>query len=516
MTRTLIGLDSQGVASVKITKGSTNPVAEPDANLASFYYNSKWAADIKLNAIETTLSPANRSTYAVYSPSGSNVNTYKKVVADEDAGFEFDNYKVFLRNSFFNYMPYSMPLYDIRWRRLSDNRYIEFNRIAIDDADDNSGREPEYYLTFDAGRSAWYQDYTETQSGLASRIGSNPGNGLFYYCYRALLGGPGDSRLYETTAIVWRLPGNNVPLLDSTPKAPVAGQRSVEITSSALRVAKPGYDVRTATPTQLAFDSSGRPLSIIYADDVSIASGISSVNIGFATTPNMLADMFPYTGSVLTFPMARERRSLRLDYWFSGNSIFFENKESFAMRVRFLVFANDPEPLSSGSNNVLRQFTASGENVVQFLRPGAGNPPALRDIVVDSRWPCLQILKDGYITTKTNSNRNGVGTYQDTYEVTFDDTGFFPIVKYATFHNTSALGQHVKNPICAITRDYTDSFDYHQGRSTFCQLSAGKATFYTHNGNAEREIYRSSTGWQYSFAAAQVLGIRYYILGFPR
>jgi len=97
--------------------------------------------------------------------------------------------------------------------------------------------------------------------------------------------------------------------------------------------------------------------------------------------------------------------------------------------------------------------------------------------------------------------------------VTFDDAGLFPIVKYATFHNTSALGPHVKNPICAITRDYTDGFDYHQGRSTFCQLSAGKATFYTHNGNAEREIY--SGGWGYSFAPAQVLGIRYYILGFP-
>jgi hypothetical protein len=183
------------------------------------------------------------------------------------------------------------------------------------------------------------------------------------------------------------------------------------------------------------------------------------------------------------------------------------------MRVRFLGLANDQEPLSSGANNVLRQFTAGGENVVQFLRPGAGNPPALRDIVVDSRWPCLQILKQGYITTKTNPNSGGIGTYEDSYEVNFDDAGLFPIVKYATFHNTSALGPHVKNPICAITRDYTDGFDYHQGRSTFCQLSAGKATFYTHNGNAEREIY--SGGWGYSFAPAQVLGIRYYILGFP-
>ncbi|MBO0142253.1 hypothetical protein JZX87_13885 [Agrobacterium sp. Ap1] len=516
MTRTLIGLDSQGVASVKITKGSIDPVTEPDANLASFYYNSKWSADIKLNAIETTLSPASLSTSAVYTPVGSNASTYKKAVADENAGFQRDEYKIFIKSSFFSYMPYSMPLYDIRWRRLSDNRYIEFNRIAINDGDDSSGREPEYYLTFDAGRSAWYQNYTETVSGLASLIGSNPGNGLMYHAYRALLSTTGDSRLYETTAIIWRLPGNSDPLLDAVPKAPIAGQTAVEIKSASLRVAKPGYDVSNALPTQLAFDSSGRPLSIIYADDVSIAPGVSSVDIGFATTPNMLADMFPYTGSVITFPMARERRSLRLDYWFSENSIFFDNKETFAMRVRFLVLANDQEPLSSGANNVLRQFEAGGQNVVQFLRPGAGNPPALRDIVVDSRWPCLQILKEGFITTKTNANRTGIGIYEDSYEVTFDDAGFFPIVKYATFHNTSALGPHVKNPICAITRDYTDGFDYHQGRSTFCQISAGKATFFTHNGNAEREIYRSSTGWQYSFAAAQVLGIRYYILGFPR
>lgn len=513
MTRTLIGLDSQGVACVKITKGNIDPVTEPDGNAASYYFNSKWSADIKLNYLEPTITPTAGTNR--YIPSGSNVNNYLKAMADMTGDFARAEYEVVIKNAYFGYMPYTLPMFDIRWRRLSDNRYVEFNREATTDGDDNVGREPEYYMTFDAGRSAWWENKVNPSNSIArTYLGANPGNCLYYYPYRYTSRNPRDAALYETTAVVWRLPGDDTAILDGTPKAPVPGQVSIQISSQFCRVAKPGYDVTTALPTQLAVDSAGRPLSVIYANDVSIAPGVSSVNIGFPTTPNMLADMFPYTGTVITFPMARERRSLQLDYWFSGNSIFFNNKESFAMRVRFLVFANDPESSTVGDNDVLRQFEAGGENVVQFLRPGAGNPPALRDIVIDSRWPCLQILKQGFITTKTNANRGGIGIYEDSYEVPFDATGLFPIVKYMTFHNTSALGRHVRPPICAITRDYTDGFDYHQGRSTYCQLASDKVTFYTHNGNAEREDFNGSA-WTYSFAPAQVLGIRYYILGFP-
>lgn len=512
MTRTLIGLDSQGVPSVKITKGTIDPVTEPDGNASSFYFNSKWSADVKINTLEAVNIPAGTSQYL---PSGSNVNTYLKAMADVNATFDQAEFEVCIKNAWFDYMPYELPLFDIRWRRLSDNRYIEFNRVESSSGDGNGGQEPEYYRTFDGGRAAWWANKVNPVDSLErTYLGANPGNCLYYYPYDQTSRNPRDSRSYQTTAVIWRLPGDNSPILDAEPKAPVSGQFSIQITSDFCRVAKPGYDVRTATPTQLAFDSSGRPLSVIYANDVSIAPGVSSVNIGFPTTPNMLADLFPYTGSVITFPMARERRSLQLDYWFSGNSILFNNKESFAMRVRFLVFANDPESSTVGDNDVLRQFEAGGENVVQFLRPGAGNPPALRDVMIDSRWPCLQILKEGYITTKTNPNRGGTGGYEDTYEVNFDSAGVFPIVKYMTFHNTSALGRHVRPPLCAITRDYTDAFDYHQGRSTFCQLSAGKATFYTHNGNPDRERFRDGA-WGYEFSPAQVLGIRYYILGFP-
>lgn len=506
MTKMLIGTDSVGAACVKITKGSINPVTEPDANRSSFYYNSKLATDVKLAATDSQPFVNGRA----YLPSGTNINSYKKAYDKNSLNGAF---LIAMRNTNFPDLPYSLPLFDLKTRRLSDGRYIEISRVRRDGSDDNLGQRTSYFETFDRGTSMWFENRPQTNAAAEQWVGA-VGNGILYYGDRYA---STDANQFEKELIVWRLPGDNTPILDGMPKAPVAGQRSVEITKDFCRVAKPGYDVRTATPTQLAFDSAGRPLSAIGADDINLPAGVSSYNLGFPVTANMLADVFLYSGEALTFPMSRRGTSLECEYWFSGSSIFFNNTQSSAVRCRFIVFANDRSPLTTGTNKVFRQFTAGGQNVMQLLRPGAGANPAFRDIMLDSRWPCIQILAEGYrtIASRSNVEPSNQNTGQS-FEVNINADGFFPVVKYMTVHQHPTLGKLVKFAQTLITQNYRGSPTYHQGNSSYCEIEGNVARFWTFRGNPQAEQYTDSRGWQYDYPVDPIIGIRYYILGIPQ
>lgn len=506
MTRMLIGTDSTGAACIKITKGNINPVTEPDANAASFLYNSKVAADVKLAATDST----NYQSGNRYFPAGSNANTYKKASLEYGPSGSGATY-IGVRNSYFgDDLMYSLPVFDIKIRLKSNNRYIEQLRTRYEGSDSGLGQEPYYIESSDVGISAWFEN-------TPSEGGNNPGigNGVSYAGF--VPRGPSSDEI-EKELIVWRLPADNTPIMDGTPKAPASGQRSVEITKDFCRVAKPGYDTRSATRTQLAFDSSGRPLSVLAGDDIALPAGTTSYNLGFPVTPNMLADLFPYQNDVVTFPMGRLNTALEVQYWFSGSSIFFLNALGSSIRVRFMVFANDREPLTTGNNKVFRQFTADGQNVMQLLRPGASSTPAFRDIMLDSRWPCLQILTQGYqsIAARPNASPPGSANAGQTFSVNFNPAGVFPIVKYMTVHQHKDLGKCVKFPQTLITENYNGRTVYHQGNSTYCQIEGGTATFRTFNGNPQKERFTDRDGWRFEYVDDPIIGIRYYILGIPQ
>lgn len=506
MTKVLIGTDYLGAACVKITKGNINPVTEPDSNRSSFLYNSKLAADVKLAATDSTPFVNGRA----YLPSGSNISSYKKAYDKNSLNGAF---LIGVRNTQFPDLPYDLPLFDIKTRRLSDNRYIEVSRVRREGSDDNLGREPYYFETFDRGTSMWFENRPATNAAAEQWVGAL-GNGLLYYGDRY---GATDANQLEKEVIVWRLPGDNTAIKDGAAKAPISGQRSVEITKDFCRVAKPGYDTRSATPTQMAFDSSGRPLSAIGADDISLPAGVSSYNLGFPVTANMLADVFLYSSEVFTFPMSRRGTSLECEYWFSGSSIFFNNTQSATVRCRFIVFANDRAALTTGTNKVFRQFTASGQSVTQLLRPGAGNTPAFRDIMLDSRWPCIQILAEGYQTIASRSNvRPPNQNAGQSFTVNINAAGFFPVVKYMTVHQHPTLGKLVKFAQTRLTENYTGSPTYHQGNSSYCEIDGNVARFWTFRGNPESERYTDSGGWGYDYPVDPIIGIRYYILGIPQ
>jgi hypothetical protein len=487
---------------VKITKGNIDPQSEPDSNYGSFLYNSKWMKDLKVESIENPPKP----TVTGYYPSGSTVSNYQYAYWEGELGGFYTHY-LFVRGSYYNPL-YDLPAFDVKVKRDSDGHFIEQYRWYSQGSTDSSGRNTGYRVMATYGE--WYEDRAYARGSSSNQFALND--------YFGHLGNCADIRgaFVPSTpyVIIWRLPGNEEAIRDAEPHAPVPGQKVIEINNDFCRVAKPGFDVGTATPTQLAFDSSSRPANIIKADDIELPSGQSFYELGFQATENTVCDMILYTGSIITFPMGAYYDDKVCEYWFSGSRIYFLNSSGSATRCRFMVYAFDAQPQSSGNNKVWRQFTANGENVSQFLKPGAADPPRPNDIILDSRWPALQILAEGYqsIANKGNYFPPSVNP-GDTFSVPFESNGLLPFVKFWMKFYDAEYGYFIRPARTAMTENFNNVTRYHTRGSAYCELSGSAAVFHTFMGNPDGEVWNSNQGWRYTYDLQLLVGIRYYILG---
>jgi hypothetical protein len=505
--RTLIGNDYTGAAAIKIMANSIyNPYSTPDTDYAKFAFNSK---DAGLFRYAGTDLGQNLGVTTVYTPAGS-AGAYTKA----NYGF-IDSYNfVAWTKDYFPALDYDLPLHDMKrviggWIQgaiVSGKTYGYQDRVGE-------------YALWQAQEGGWMRDYTSTGSGGVTYpkqnvVGTKAANSTWPLDV-------GDRRL-----VVWNLPGDETALL-SPPLAPVAGQMTVQINKDYCRVSKPGYDVRTATRTQLAFDSINRPLKVIYAADLAIPSGTTNLDMtpylgGIAVNGELLVDISAYNGSTLFFPTSPLTTAAQfgVQYQVSGVTVVLNNPYG-ACRARVVVFASDNSAQTAGSNKILRQFNDGAQDVVQFLRPGSPNPPTLADVIVDSRWPTLRVLKEGTIGL---SGGNGVE-----YAVPFDSNGLFPIVKYMTIHGSGAnpqfagsFSKRVRSPFTKLiygsgtgAPGLTTS-----GDTTYCRLTSTEARFYSFIGNPLAYTCSSSGVTPgYTFGATgdanPPYAIRYYILGIP-
>lgn len=291
----------------------------------------------------------------------------------------------------------------------------------------------------------------------------------------------GSTETFRSALAVWNLPGDETAIKDGIPQAPISGQHSIIINKDFVKVAKPGFDARAATATQLALDSTNRPAKIIAADDIALPAGVTEHDVGFSLPPSTLVDVHYYVGSDIYYPASPTDLAFGGEHWISGGKLYFNNQS--ACRASFIVYAFDNTPQTVGMNDVYRQVEIDGQDVMQLLRPGASADPSFADIVLDSRWPCLQILKEGFISV-------GSGNLQHTINFNGGDD-VFPMVKYTTVHGAqsssgASISKSVRQPRVAIGR-LTHGGSVHIqpfqcGDSTYCRLTNSQAVFYTARG----------------------------------
>ncbi|WP_421581139.1 hypothetical protein [Shinella sp. M31] len=509
MTETLIGFDSTGVACVKITKGTYDPITTSDARRERFYFSSKWANQLTTPEIVDCPFVANSggNDRVVRTPAGSNNSTFGIMRVDGPSSTGSSAYTI--RGPVqFPQIRYNMPVFDLIpiWSANGRYRGVDMTERSFGAEYGPAGVLGGYNGTGDQG--TWARRFETFDASSAFNV--DYGMRFFSTSYNSNANGSG----YDQVLIVYNLPGNNTDL-DGDPSPPSsAGKETVLISSTQCKVAKPGYDVNVATPSQLAFDATGRPLNVVAAADIAIPVGSSSYDTG-VTLPALTAiDMSCYDSSDIYYPMKLSdgNSNYGVEYWTDGSLVRFNNTKK-ACRARFIVYGYDPRGPSSGVNDVLKQFTADGENVMQLLRPGAANPPRFSDIIIDTRRPVIQILADGYFDVP---NHSGSLTTPTATTVEYDAAGFFPYVKYMTVHG-SGLTEEVRAP--RVNRRFQNSLSDGglSGDGSYCKYNQTQATFYTAKGRPRYTFYRSSGGGSIvnQMDEKPMVGIRWFVLGIP-
>jgi len=503
VTRTLIGFDYTGTPCVKVTKGNYNPKTTPDGDLNKFLFSSKWRNHVGPAGIDKAdfLSGSSQVTYL---PSGSNNGNFRRR-RHRAAGTPTVTVYHY-RKAYFETLRYNMPLIDVAWKRISNGRFTQ-RRIwhMPRGIQTSAGTRGGFHATGAALEFGW-------GGGLVvdsvNTLDLNLGYGTFLTANNsnpASVLSP-DVGMHKRL-IVWNLPGDDTPLDGPTSTPSGSGKMAIQISKSQFRVAKPGYDVRTAAPRYLAFDANNRPMRIIAAADVSVPVGTSVHDLDISIPEEAVADVHFYSGSAIQYPAHPYDGAFGADYWFAGSTIRFSNPNR-ACRARFIVMAYDDAPPTSGSNRVLRQLTWRGENHVQVLRPGSAASPSFADVVMDTRWPVPQILKEGYIS---------VGSGTRSYTVDYNGAGMFVFVKYATHHGSyrrvgQRFSQRVRPPFAKIVR-WTDGA--HGGDSTYVTYHQSRAVFHTHKGAIVDRYYNDKGTLVSETDTNPIIGLRYYILGVP-
>ncbi|MCR6502605.1 hypothetical protein MUO32_26615 [Shinella sp. CPCC 101442] len=510
MTEILIGDDSTGVACVKITKGTFDPITTPDALRGRFYFNSKWTNQLTTPEIEDCpyVPYSGGSERAVRFPSGSNNSTFGIMRVDNPT---LDSSRYTIRGATrYPSIRYNMPLFDLIpvWRASGRYRGADMIERTFGAEYGPAGVLGGYNGTGDTG--TWFRRFEAFDATTAFNV--DYGSTFITSLYNANANGSG----YDQVLIVYNLPGNNTALDGPTSPPSPAGKETFLISSTQCKVAKPGYDVDVATPSQLAFDATGRPLNVIAAADIAIPLGASSYNTGISLPDRTAIDMSCYDASAseIHYPMKLSggNSNYGVEYWTDGPLIRFNNTKK-ACRARFIVYGYDPQGPSSGANDVWRQFDDGGENVTQFLRPGAAASPRFSDIILDSRRPVIQILADGYFSVPTHTGSLATPTATT---VNYDAAGFFPYVKYMTVHG-SGLSEEIRAP--RVNRRFQNSLSDGglSGDGSYCKYSQSEATFYTAKGRPRYTFYREAGGGEIVNIMDEkpMVGIRWFVLGIP-
>lgn len=511
MTQLHIGLDYEGVGSVKITKGAYDPGMTHDNTLGAFLYNSKFAIQAKIAGRDTQ--PYRDADYN-YPPGASNDNftmrswRYPSTVVQN---------RVFYRAAYFPGLNYTLPLFEVLVRRITDNYYVNARSILSSYGHESRGERIATVMPLnDQSDFGWklnnrtivdnnYRTFGDLLQ--LSNIFATVNTGNYNYLTNELL--------------VWNLPGDEAGIVDAQPLPPNPEHFAVNLDSTGLKVAKPGYNVDTAFGTQLAFDSSNRPTKIVAADDIVVPSGGSEYALPMAVPDGTMCIVNFYTGSTVIYPANPHDAPSGADWRIAGDRLYFSNPNG-ACRARFMVVAYDQTPPTAGNNDVFRMFTANGEDVIQFLRPGAGDPPAFADIIVDSRWPAISLLAQGYF---------GVGGGAQNTSIPIDTTNFYPIVRYMTVHSgyggqnggDESYSKMIRPPITARYRLNHPSLGFtwrDSGDSSFVTIQPNAAVFTTFSGNPAYARLINNGGGSYTVAynypSSPVIGIRYYIFGIPK
>lgn len=208
---------------------------------------------------------------------------------------------------------------------------------------------------------------------------------------------------YDVT--YWSLPANNISWPSASPPV-TAGKKLAKFTNSSIAIAKQGYDVETATPSQLLISDTEQTVSVIATGVVRVNAG-ATVNValpsGIIYDDTMSVDcivnevgqnaFFPTFYRLRNNPSAFPNWRQGVDTRIVGSNLQIRNPYSTNLDCRYIV-TNFIDSASAGTSDVRIRTT---DDYVQLLKPNAHEPtPRVDDILLDTRFPYLPVVANGY------------------------------------------------------------------------------------------------------------------------
>lgn len=431
MAKMAIGYDDDGPF-LKITGDAFDPRSEPDENYASFRFNSRYAEigyfdETRIASYSNSNNSANYQSEngggigVALSPLGIPVGA---LGAAATGGFNTtSNQYVFVSYGIFHYRFHDGIVLNHKYNSNGKTAY-DYPTIA------------DYYLTSGGWNYPNFWRSVNYTSGGGNEWGSiayvemirrieNPQqyyNGVTgpmssWTVRPTLLGGLSG---FNVKFVITPLPADNSPL-PFAEATQVEGHRVISIDETAIKIARKGFDVRTATDDQLIIGGSSARMPVYVARRVSIANG-QTINI---TLPSLVP-----TNAVVLMQWNIQGQARRLpSIWvgstasgvqyeirwkISGGVLTIQNLAPFSYDLVFMVTSTvltDPQ-----GGPAIRQGVDGGEKFISIVQADG-------TIGADSRSSYLPIIKTGV----ANANANGAGEAI----VNFPDQGYIPFVWYS-------------------------------------------------------------------------------------
>ena len=335
------------------------------------------------------------------------------------------------------------------------------------------------------------------------------------------------SNLYPVGIVHLDLPADNRPI-DVPTGSEEPGQVVARASNLGFQVARPGFDIDAASGKEFLIDSSRAPLRIVVADEVTINTGATHVvelPSGISYGDELFVDYICWKmGESVLHPPAYQGGSDTRSEWqqylkskMVSGELNIWNPTVHNLNVRYIVFGSDENEVTSGSSKVFGVYEGStGEDdYIQIRRPGAADPPTLKDVLLDTRFPYCPIIADGYwsvphssgIQSHTVSFAND-GSFKP-YPIAMARIRYSPVfVRHFYSGMKARLLIHYYFPGGSQTHDRKLS-----GDSCYAEITDTSVTF---RADPTRPSYIGSNSGSFTFDySTRIENLRYYILALP-
>lgn len=382
----------------------------------------------------------------------------------------------------------------------SDTRYASFDKNIIDTTDRAT-----FLFGVDLGRGCRSDDR------LSSNYHLNNTTDNSWFQHIGLTYSTAATPI-ETGFIETELPVENDPY-PSVVGSFVANKKILKISPTVVKLAKPGYDVDTATQEQLILSSDKVPMKIARAGSFTLAAGATTnIDIDYPiTTKALVMDQVNVTGQGLRLPPYPDNNTqeIKLEHRIVGQQLQYRNQSAVSLDCRFFVLTEDGSGTSSGSAKVVENFGS----YTQIRRPGS-NAQYDKDVLLDTRCASVPIVAQGWVPVASITAGSDVARYgTHVYSVSLSNSGFKPLVlAQAKYALNNAPGKHVWQGFFAKNIEIYSQMS----ASTFmATITDTQVKFYVDKtGSRYEDAYR--IGSYYLTASRMTLvGFRYYIFAIP-